>query len=340
MPLKLKKRHGSPNWYIRGTVRGQPVDESTGTSSREAAEAIRAKREWELTEGSVFGRRAVATFLAAAVSYMEGEGEERFLEPLMEHFGTRALSDMTQGVIDHAARTLYPNAKPSTLNRQVYTPVSAVLRHAHKRGLCELSELERPRQSKGKVRWLTPDEAERLIAACSPHMRPLVAFLFYTGARMSEALYLDWRDVDLSRAHVTFHATKNGESRGVPLHVQMVAMLANLPDGGPYKKLEVEAGGQIKTGFRAACRRAGIVNFRPHDCRHTWATWHYSVNRDPQALMELGGWKSERMVYRYAHINKEKLAPGIANLPDLNIGQNGGFTGSVHSATWKRAQSQ
>jgi integrase len=44
----------------------------------------------------------------------------------------------------------------------------------------------------------------------------------YTGARAGEALWLDWRSVDLARAHVTFPKTKNGDARGVPLreHVQ------------------------------------------------------------------------------------------------------------------------
>jgi integrase len=139
---------------------------------------------------------------------MEQGGERRFIKPLLDHFGGKPLSEIGQAEIDRAARLLYPGAKPATVNRQVYTPVSAILRHAHKRGLCDLSELERPKQPKGKVRWLRPEEAERLIAACSPHMKPLVAFLFYTGARVSEALYLHWRDVDLSRAHVVFTDTK------------------------------------------------------------------------------------------------------------------------------------
>jgi integrase len=260
---------------------------------------------------------------------MENGGERRFIKPLLDHFGTRPLAEIGQAEVERASRAIYPGAAPATINRQIHTPMSAILRHAHKRGLCDLSELERPRQPKGKVRWLRPDEAQRLIAACSPHMRPLVAFLFYTGARVSEALYLDWRSVDLGRAHVIFADTKNGETRGVPLHSQIVAVLANLPhrdgavfrrpDGRPYAA-KGDGGGQIKTGFRAACRRAGIEQFTPHDCRHTWATWHYAANRDPQGLMELGGWKSERMVWRYAHVNKERLAPSIANLPDLASG--------------------
>src|SRR5271166_2464165 len=80
MPLRIVKRHGSPFWYIRGTVRGVSVDESTGIANREQAEAFRAKREWAIVAREIGGDRAVATFLEAAVSYMEGGGERRFIK--------------------------------------------------------------------------------------------------------------------------------------------------------------------------------------------------------------------------------------------------------------------
>jgi hypothetical protein len=70
MPLKLTRRHGSPNWYIRGTVRGVTVDESAGVADRRAAETIRSKREWEIIEASIHGRKATTTFLEAAVDYI------------------------------------------------------------------------------------------------------------------------------------------------------------------------------------------------------------------------------------------------------------------------------
>jgi hypothetical protein len=94
MSLKLCRRHGSPYWYLRGTVRGIAVDESTGLLQRETAEALRAKREWEIAQGSVFGRRAIATFLEAAVSYMEAGGETRFLRRILEEIGEVRLADV------------------------------------------------------------------------------------------------------------------------------------------------------------------------------------------------------------------------------------------------------
>jgi integrase len=327
MPLKLKRRHGGLNWYIRGTLRGVTVDETTGVADKAAAETIRARREWEILQGSIFGRKAVATFLEAAVGYLESGGERRFVKKLTDHFGDTPLAKIDQAAIDRAARVIYPEAASGTLNRQLYAPASAIINHAAARGLCEARRIARPALPKGRVRWITPDEADSLIGACSPHLRPLVIFLLYTGARMSEALYLDWRDVNLQGGQVQFIDTKNGESRGVPLHPRVVAALASLPhrvdevfrrpDGFAYKRIEA-AGGQIKTAFYGACRRAAIDDFSPHDCRHTWATWHYAANRDIIALMKLGGWKSEKMVLRYAHINVSHLAGSIDALPWAN----------------------
>ncbi|MBR0691593.1 site-specific integrase [Bradyrhizobium lablabi] len=335
MPLRLTRRPKTPNWVIRGTLRGIRVEESTGTSDKRAAEEILIKREAELLEQSIHGRRATETFASAALSYLEHGGSTRFTAAVIRHFGTMPLAKIDQDALDLGAKKVYPDASPSTRNRQFYAIASAILHHAARRGWCPLPIIERPTTPPGRIRWLTIEEADSLIAACSDHLRPLVVFMLYTGARAGEALWLDWRDVDLSRAHVQFPKTKNGEARGVPLHQRVVAEMANLktktgevfrrPDGKPYNRprnaSDTSAGTRIKTAFKAACRRAGIDNFHPHDCRHTWATWHYQENRDLGALMRLGGWKSERMVMRYAHVNVGELAHTIDRLPGGNLGE-------------------
>ncbi len=322
MPIKLVKRPGRKYWHLSGTVRGIAVRESTRTDSKQKAEEIRALLEAQLLERSIHGHKATATFVEAAVAYMDGGGETLYLQPIIDAIGSLPLAKLDQLAIDKLAVKLYPDASPATRNRQAYTPISAVLHFAAKRGLTEHRPIERPAIEDERIRWITFEEANRLIAACAKHLRPLIVFLLCTGARMSEALYLDWRDVELARAHVTFPATKNGEARGVPLDRRVLAELAALRHregrvfltnrGVPYaEKPDGPGGGQIKTAFNAACRRAGIEDFSPHDCRHTWATWHYAANRDLIGLMKLGGWKSERMVLRYAHVNVSQLEPSI-----------------------------
>jgi integrase len=216
------------------------------------------------------------------------------------------------------------------MNRQGYTPISAVLHHAARRGWCNAFPIERLDEGKTRVRWLSYEEADRLTAAASPHMRPLVIFLLYTGARIGEALWLDWHNLDLERKHVQFIDTKNGTSRGVPLHPRVIEALRGInnregcvfrtPEGGIYRPLDPlkpkdkSAGSRISTAFSGAVRRAGLTDFSPHDCRHTWATWHYQANRDLGALQKLGGWKTLAMVMRYAHTNVAELDQTIERL--------------------------
>jgi integrase len=338
MPIKLVMRPKSPNWIMRGTLRGIRVEESTRVGDRKVAEEIRARREAEILAQSIYGRSATATFAEAAVSYLEAGGNKRFLEGVIKHFGITPLAKIDQDAIDRGARKLYPKASGPTQNRQFYTPTSAVLMHAAQRGLCPPLILKRPAPSPLRINWITLPEADRLIEACSDHLRPLITFLLYTGARVGEALWLNWRYVDLTRGHVTFPKTKNGEARGVPLHPRVVSALANLPhregevfrrpDGRPYERPDPandsdhSAGTRIKTAFKGACRRAGLSGFRVHDCRHTWATWHYAENRDLTCLQKLGGWKTAAMVLRYAHANVDEHRASIDRLPGGNIGDH------------------
>jgi len=216
--------------------------------------------------------------------------------------------------------------QPASRRTHFYIPVSAILHHAEKRGWCSTITLEWPAPNEGIVRWLSKAEAHKLIRE-GRHIKPLLMFIFYTGCRISEALDLQLQDLDLDRRHVQFIDTKNGTNRGVPLHPLVIEALREMlsvhrpnggdvfrrQDGSEYPK-HTRASDRIKTVFKRACKRAGITNFRIHDTRHTWATWHYQANRDLGALMKLGGWKTMSMVMRYAHTNVAELGGTIDRL--------------------------
>ena len=69
---------------------------------------------------------------------------------------------------------------------------------------------------------------------------------------------------------------------------------------------------QVSTNARyAALERAGIVDFRWHDLRHVWATWHIQNGMPLFALQEFGGWESPEMVRRHAHLAAGHLAPYV-----------------------------
>jgi len=322
MSLKLVRRPDSPHWYIRGTIAGQKVYESAGTGRKIVAEQLRSKLEQQLWNRHIFGPRAVATFAEAAESYMlsvqPSPGQARLVGRLIQHFGETPLKDISQASLEAAyVDLLRPGPSPATMRRNVLVPLRAVLNHAADLDWCPAPRFKTPRQPKPRVRWLTPAEAEALIEAASPHLRPLIVFLLASGARMSEALELDWRHLHLKDGFVEFVHTKSGYARSVPLNERCVAELANLPnrigpvflrpDGLPYKTRNRERGGQIRVAFANACTKAGIVDLRPHDLRHTWATWLYNETKDLLKLMQYGGWRSLKMVEIYAHVVPEHV---------------------------------
>jgi integrase len=218
-----------------------------------------------------------------------------------------------QLAIDLKGKMLRPDAAPGTYTRAIVMPLRAILHHAYKLGWCDPPHIVAPRENQGRTLFFLPGDVDLLLDAAAPHLGPLLVFLVGTGARMSEALELEWRDVDLTGARAIFWHTKTGKRRVAELSPRVLAELANLPHrddlvflgphGQAYVDRERRYGGQIKTAWKSAIRRADLnPEFTPHDCRHTWASWHYALHKDLIRLKQDGGWSSVALVERYAHL--------------------------------------
>lgn len=349
MSLKIVTRPGRKTLYIRGSVRGQSLFESTGTADPDQAEAFRAKREAELWAESVYGKRATVTFAHAVTAYMEAElrteTTRTHLRRLLQHFGTTKLEKIGQQELDNAYKAILTkgiHATGATKLRAVLTPLRAVLEFAAIRGWCSKPAFQRPKVQQVRMQFLRPAEATALVEAAAPHIQPLLIFLIGTGARMSEALELDWKDVDLvgKRAVVW---QKQDDERHIDLPPTVVQAMESIKGrtgrvfrpvrckstygsrsskqiGETYYDTGRTGGGQIKTAWATACRKAGlpghdrvwtpkgsdktktkfVPDLTPHCLRHTFATWHYCLHRDLLRLKDDGGWRTITMVARYA----------------------------------------
>jgi integrase len=85
----------------------------------------------------------------------------------------------------------------------------ALLRHllrlAHEEwdDLATVPRIRLEKEPQCRLRWLTPEEAHRLLGVCRASKNPalinLVEFCLFTGLRQAEALDLTWDRVDRSR---------------------------------------------------------------------------------------------------------------------------------------------
>lgn len=317
MPLKLTRRPGSRNWYVRGTVAGQTIFESTGTPRAEDAEIYRAKREGEVSRRRIYGAEATATFLEAAVLYMDAGGEKYYLAPIIDEIGNTPLKDISQETVERLARKLYPNSSPATVNRQLFTPVTAVVNYGARSGLCQPIQLRRP---KVKSKWRPAAEPEQLQAFLqhAPERIGLLAlFMALTGRRISEAVNLEWKDMDLQRGEAWIRRTKNEEPFLAYLPPELVAALANMKKRHPRKVFGYGSRYSVYRAWKETCRKAGIPYMTPHEMgRHTFATWmRRYAGLDLPALMEAGGWKSAAMVMRYSKVSASEVQKAADQLP-------------------------
>lgn len=327
MPLKLHDpRPGkSPNYTIRGTYLGVTVDRTAGTADRKKAQKVLNAIRDEIERGA-FVPKGALTFAEAALAYLKNGGDTRFLSVLTEHFATTPMMSIGQEQIDEAAHLLYPDASPATRNRQVYTPMSAIMQHAKMN-----IRLRRPKGAQGteKTEWMTPEQAERLLAAAEAEdveFRVFLALLCYTGLRLSEALAIECEHIDLEHSMIFVPKTKNGESRAVHIAQPLVVELANHPQGLSRKErlFRFNKNGRLYTLMRRAKTKAGLPSVTFHTCRHTWATWMRRFGKlDTKGLVGTGAWKDEKSASRYQHVVVTEEAQRADMLPALKRAKRG-----------------
>ncbi|OWP28175.1 hypothetical protein CA838_06565 [Eikenella corrodens] len=176
-------------------------------------------------------------------------------------------------------------------------------------------KLKLHKEPKKRIRWLYPEEAQRLVNALDslPYMQHLVIFSLATGLRQANVLNLKWEQIDLRRqvAWIYPDQAKAGKAIGVPLNHTAMQVLMDRPRVSDYVFTHSK-GARVKSissrVWREALDRAGIADFRWHDLRHTWASWLVQNGTPLAALKEMGGWESVEMVQRYAHLAPEHLS--------------------------------
>lgn len=343
----LRKR--GDTWHIDlARPDGRRLRRSTGTADRQAAQelhdtlAARAWREDRLGDVTRTWNDAVIDWRDAHGRHKRSaEADRTRLVWLSRHLKGRPLASIDGDTIARLKLACATEPVPklaaghrshATVNRHL-AALSAILHHAHARGwIAAVPKIPYFAEPKGRLRWITTDQARALLAELPPHLNRMARFALATGLRQANVITLEWRQVDTGRAIAWIDApdAKAGRAIAVPLNADALAVLAECRGAHPtrvftYKAIDPPGRpGHFKPrpvagigiAFAKACARAGIDRFTWHDLRHTWASWHIMNGTPVEVLQRLGGWADLKMVLRYAHLSPGYLAQyaGNANL--------------------------
>jgi integrase len=229
---------------------------------------------------------------------------------LLPAFAARRVASITVDDVAELLLALRGEGCSAKTSAGALATLQSIMRYARRHGwipadpVDQLEPDEHPRAARRRQRVLGRDEIERLLQACSPRDRLMIATVLYTGLRISEMLGLIWDDIDFAAGVIHVRAQLSRAHRGAPAHrvppktnasirdVPLVAQLARLlaahkqatsfkahndwvfatANGTPHGHRNV-----TRRGLQRAARLAGVDSngcppLRFHDLRHTFAS--------------------------------------------------------------------
>jgi integrase len=322
--MPLTKRGNT--WYVHFfTPDGKRIRQSTGTVDKKEAQEFHDRLKAQYWRSESLGdkteyawKEAVVRFLEETNSKASHADDIQRLRWLDKYLGENTLTEITPSVIAKIGNLKRRETSASTANRHLAL-ISVILRKAAR----EWEWIENApavrlfKEAKRRIRWLTGGEAAVLLRELPDHLLNMAQFTLATGLRMTNVTQLEWSQIDMQRRVAWIHPdqAKSRKAIVVPLNDDSLGVLRRqigkhhhfvfTYKGNPVGRANSKA-------WRNALKRSGIKNFRWHDLRHTWASWHVQAGTPLHVLQELGGWESVEMVRRYAHLGADHLA-GYAN---------------------------
>jgi len=331
-----KRVNGKGKVTYRARVRLKGYPTQTASFDR----LTTAKMWTQDTESDIRNKRHFKT--AEAKKHTFGEMADRYIENIIPTkatgqqkqeaqlnwwksvIGDYTLADITPALISEQRDILLnehtnrgSKRSPSTVNRYL-----AILSHAFTVAVNEWGWLEdspmrkvrKPKESRGRVRFLDDDERTKLLDACMKSecklLYPIIVLAISTGMRFSEIINLTWKDVNLKERYIILNKTKNNERRRVPLvgfALESIEGLRSVPridtpllfaGASPDKPIT------IRKPWIKALNEAGIEDFRFHDLRHCTASYLAMNGASLAEIAEVLGHKTLSMVKRYAHLGQ------------------------------------
>jgi len=323
------------NWYIDYYVKGRRKRKKIGPSKKLAMQVLKDV-QLKIAKGEYLGvyEEKKIPFEKYAEQYLDYSKANKARSTYQRHdrnniahlvsfFKNRYIFEITPQMIEKYKAMRLKKVSPATVNREL-----ACLKHMFTKAIEWGYVKENPakkvkllKEPPGRLRYLRPEEVEKLLNACADYIRPIVVTALNTGMRKGELLRLKWANVDLKNRKITVINSKNNESRVIPINQTLFKELSALSKEGKGEDVFSDRNGHpfgdIKKGFSAALKRAGIKDFRFHDLRHTFGSHLVMQGVDLKTVQQVMGHKDIKMTMRYSHLSPEYVQEAMERLDSL-----------------------
>ncbi len=351
----IQKRETSNGTSYRVMIRLKGIPPETATFDRLTdARAWAAKTESDMRAGRHFGESKRHTFGELVKIYSDKTAptlkswreRARHLAYWLDTFGDCQLDAITPARIglerDKLAAVVTDKNTPragATVVRYLASLSGCLACAVRELQWIERNPIERvtkPKESRGRVRYLSDDERARLLQACkessNPDLYTAVVLSLTTGGRQAEIMGLHWNQIDFKARAITLRQgeTKNDEARTLPLVGQALDLLQTrakvrkLHDDRVFPTTERAKKApmlNLRHPWTMALKAAAIEDFHWHDLRHTAASYLAMQGVSPLEISKILGHKTMAMVSRYSHLSPGRItALGDALAERLGLG--------------------
>jgi integrase len=324
-------------WWMSFSCEGKFIRRSAETMDRKLAQRIYDKIKGQIAEGKWFEKppeektfgEMMDRYLLEHVSRKKSKRSyEGYVRNLKSYFKDYKLSEITTDlIIKYKEKRLKEGVKPATLNRDL-----AILKNAFNRAMYKwepawamvnpMKKVDMETENNERDRWMNNEEWNNLQKSLPRWMKEIILLDIQTGLRQGEIIALRWPMLDLSRRVLTIPRpnTKNNEPKTVPLNDIAMEILKSRP-----RSLQTDLvfftrnhtqyrADNVRREFRKALMKSGIIDFRFHDLRHTFASRCLHSGADLYQVQKLLGHKTGAVTQRYAHHCVDSLRSAVDDL--------------------------
>ncbi|MGB3479915.1 MAG: tyrosine-type recombinase/integrase [bacterium] len=343
-------------WCIGYSLNGRWVRKTIGTSKKLAVLAEK-KINLDIAKGEYLGIieakkllfeelcEEYLQFSKANKTTQSHRRDQTSIKNMLSAFKGKLITRISAHALEQYMNKRREKVTPATVNREL-SCIKHMFNKAVQWGYLANSPLRTVKKYKeppGRVRYLSENESVKLLRQCADHLKPIVMMALNTGMRKGEILNLEWADIDMHNRTITLRKTKNNELRILPVNNILYRTLRLM--GQQFGNQYVFSNGDckpyrdIKVGFMAALRRAGIRDFRFHDLRHTFASRLVMAGVDIRTVQVLLGHKDIKVTMRYSHLSDQNLRKAVDKLSSSEYSSSADRTNTAQSGYAKSAGS-